>query len=199
MLDRAIAGDGAALQQLLIPYQSRLLARLTKRLPLSLRSSISAEDLLQETFVEIFRQIRGFEPQGRAAFVRWLIMVADGRLIQAIRRHSALKRGGARPALDAMAGGSSDVPLFELLDVDTHSPSRSVAGHEIEAAVQAALLRIKPEYRDAVRMRYIEGLSVAEVAQRMGKTDWSVHKLCTRGFAAMRAALGEEVRFLSKS
>lgn len=164
-----------------------------------MRSLVAPEDLLQETFVEVFRQIREFEPQGRAAFVRWLIMVADGRLIQAIRRHSALKRGGARPALDAMAGGSSDIPLLEILDVDTHSPSRSVAGHEIEAAVQAALLRIKPEYRDAVRMRYIEGLSVSEVAARMGKTDWSVHKLCTRGFAAMRAALGEEVQFLSKS
>jgi RNA polymerase sigma-70 factor (ECF subfamily) len=197
-LARAVGGDSIALECLLVPYQSRLLARLARKLPPTLAAFISAEDLLQETFLEVFRQIRSFEPKGRGAFVRWLIMVADGRLIHAIRQHTTLKRGGGRPGLDIMIEGSSAMPLLELLQVDTHSPSRSIAGREITGALQSALAEIHPDYREAVRLRFLENLSVQEVAARLRRTEWSIHKLCSRGLRQLREALGDEGQFLSR-
>jgi len=197
-LARAVAGETAAIEQLLIPYQSRLLARLERKLPPGLRSIIAPEDLLQETFIEVFRQIRTFQPTGIGAFIRWLVMVTDGRLIQAIRHHSTLKRGGGRVSLDPMIEGSSAIPLLELLHVDAHSPSRSVAGHEATSAVAVGLRSLKPEYRDAVRMRFLEGLDVTEIAHRLGRTEWSVHKLCSRGLQELRHFLGNESGFLSR-
>jgi RNA polymerase sigma factor (sigma-70 family) len=126
-------------------------------------------------------------------------MVADGRLIHAIRRHATAKRGGGRPALDVMIDGSSAIPLLELLEVDTHTPSRSTAGHEVAAALQQALSGIPKDYREAVRLRFLEGLSVAEVASRMERTEWSIHKLCARGLRELRVALGDSGRFLSRA
>lgn len=186
------------MEQLLIPFQSRLLARLDRKLPPALRAAIAPEDLLQDTFIEVFRQIRRFRPTGIGAFIRWLIMVTDGRLIQAIRQHATLKRGGGRAPLDAMIDGSSAVPLLEILQVDPHSPSRSVAGHEAAAVVTAALRSLKPEYREAVRLRFLEGLEVPEIAQRLGRTEWSVHKLCSRGLRELRDQLGDESQFLTR-
>lgn len=199
LLSRAIGGDGVALECLLVPYQSRLLSRLSRRLPPALRNWVSPEDLLQDTYVEVFRHIRTFVPRGRGAFVRWLIMVADGRLIHAIRRHATAKRGGGRAGLDVMVGGSSALPLLELLEVDTHTPSRSAAGREVAAEIERALAEIRTDYREAVRLRFLEGLSAQEVAGRMGRTEWSVHKLCNRGLRELRHALGDLGRFLSRA
>lgn len=198
LLARAVGGDGSALEQLLIPYQGRLLSRLERKLPPALRNLVAPEDLLQETFVEVFRQIQGFRPQGLAAFVRWLIMVTDGRLISAIRRHATLKRGGDRAAVDLMIEGSSASPLLEMLQVDPQSPSRAAAGQEAATAIAAALRSLKPDYRDAVRLRFLEGLEIADIAQRLGRSEWSVHKLCSRGLRELREILGEESRFLSR-
>ncbi|GMU83542.1 MAG: RNA polymerase sigma factor [Planctomycetota bacterium] len=198
LLDRATAGDSAALEQLLIPYQGRLLNRLERKLPPALRNFLAPEDLLQETFVEVFRQIQRFRPQGIGAFVRWLIMVTDGRLINAIRQHATLKRGGGRLGVDPTIDGSSAVPLLELLHVDSQSPSRTYAGQEAATAIATALGSIKPDYRDAVRLRFLEGLEVPEIARKLGKSEWSVHKLCSRGLRELREVLGEESRFFSR-
>lgn len=198
LLDRAARGDGPALEQLLIPYQGRLLSRLERKLPPALRNFLAPEDLLQETFVEVFRQIQRFRPQGIGAFVRWLIMVTDGRLISAIRHHATLKRGGGRLGIDPMIDGSSAVPLLELLHVDSQSPSRAYAGQEAATAIAAALRSIKPDYREAVRLRFLEGLDVPEIAVKLHKSEWSVHKLCSRGLRELRGLLGEESRFFSR-
>lgn len=198
LLVRAVGGDRSALEQLLIPYQGRLLSRLERKIPSALRNIVAPEDLLQETFVEVFRQIQGFQPKGLAAFVRWLIMVTDGRLISAIRRHATLKRGGDRAAIDLVIEGSSAIPLLEMLQVDLRSPSRAAASQEAVTAIAAALRSLKPDYRDAVRLRFLEGLEIAEVAQRLGRSEWSVHKLCSRGLRELREHLGDESRFLSR-
>lgn len=198
LLARAIAGDGAALEQLLVPFQSRLFSRLSRRIPLTLAGVVSPEDLLQETYLEIFRQIRQFQPRGRGAFVRWVLMVADGRLIQSIRTYTAAKRGGGRIAVDPTLSTSSALDLLELARVDPNSPSRAAAGNEIESAVYGALESLKSEYRDAVRMRFLEGLSIADVASRLGRSEWSVHKLCNRGLRQLREILGDPAGFLSR-
>ena len=96
LLSQAVAGDQLALQRLLIPFQSRLLARIRRKLPVSLSRVIAAEDVLQEAYVDVFRAIGGFQRQGDGAFYRWLLTIADNRVIDMIRAHQAAKRGGGR-------------------------------------------------------------------------------------------------------
>ena len=199
LLNQALSGQPLALERLLVGYQGRLLARISRKLPLALRTTISAEDVMQDTYVEVFRSINSFEPTGMNAFTKWLLLIADNKLVDAIRLRQAAKRGRGWRALEPQAGGSSVTPLLELLQVDSHSPSRSVAGHDIEAAIHVALAGLKDEYREAVRLRFLEGLSIQEVARRMERSEWSVHKLCSRGLKRLREVMGDVSRFMSRA
>lgn len=190
LLNRAIAGDATALQRLLSGYQSRILARLNRKMPPTLARVLAAEDLLQECLLDVFRTISSFRPNGTHAFERWLITIADNRLIDAIRAWSAAKRGGGMVVAETLSGRSAAIPLLELVRVDSHSPSRSMVSHEVEAAVRVAISRLKEDYREAVRLRFLEGLDISEVATRMQRSEWSVHKLCTRGLRQLEMSLG---------
>ncbi len=94
LLARAVEGEHLALQRLLIPYQRRLLARIKRKLPTFLKGMTAPEDVLQEVYVEVFGAIRAFRDQGNGAFYRWLLTIADNRVIDIVRAQCAAKRGG---------------------------------------------------------------------------------------------------------
>lgn len=199
LLSRAIAGEPLALERLLVHYQSRLFAWTRTKLPVALRGMVAPEDVLQETYVEAFRTIRHFEPRGGpAAFYRWLLKVAQRRLIDMLRMHQAAKRGGAWEALHVPTGDGSGFALLEALRAYSHTPSRVAASREAAAAVQNALKELKPEYREALELRFLKGLSVPDTAARMGRSEWAVHKLCGRGLQNLRELLGDTTRYLSQ-
>ena len=94
LLALAVAGDHAALERLLLAHYDRLAARVARMLPDDVRSQIDVEDVLQETFVQAFRDVRTLAPQGELAFIGWLEAVTDHRLQDALRRLRRKKRGG---------------------------------------------------------------------------------------------------------
>ena len=197
LLARVVAGDRLALQRLLIGHQTRLMARIEQRLPPDLRSVISAEDILQETYIEVFRNIQDFQGTDENAFFAWLATIARNRLVDNVRAQCAVKRGGGRRRIET-TGSSSVAPLVEMLLTDSHTPSRSVAAHEFESAIGVALAGLKPEYREALQLRFLGGLSAAEVAARMDRSVWSIHKLCSRGLQQLRESMGEASKFFSR-
>lgn len=210
LVRRACAGEALALEKALMAASPRLLARIERRLPMDVRSSCGADDLLQETFTDAFRAFAGFalpgDRDGGQAFFAWLSTIAEHRIVDAVRAYRALKRGGAGADSSIGAGGggramspgngsagwdqTTIVPLIEVLAVQTWTPSRSVAGKEIEQAVHAAIDGLYPAYREALELRYLLGLTPGEMARRLGRTEEAVHKLCNRALAALREALG---------
>ena len=90
------------------------------------------------------------------------------------------------------------VHLLEVLAAHSRTPSRSAAAHEAVEAVQRALSGLPEDYGEAIRLRYVEGLPVAQIATRMNRSEGSVHMLCNRGLQALRIALGDSARFLTK-
>jgi len=200
LLKLATAGDHAALERLLLAYYDRLHSRVARKIPADLQSKLAADDILQDAFVEVFRCIGDFHPQGRDAFYHWLATITERRLLDAFKVLRAAKRGGGRRAVDAAEreNDSSVVSLLEMVNVTEHTPSRSAAGHEAAAAVRVALAGLREDYRTALTMRYIDGLAVSEVAGRMNRTDRAVHMLCYRGLEALRAAMGRSSAYLSR-
>lgn len=196
LVQRAIAGEPLALDRLLLDSYAKLLARVDQKLPAEVRRVIAPEDIIQETFTQVFRGINGFRPDGNDAFYRWLTTIADNRIVDAVRFHKAVKRGGGRTAATDPER-SSVAALIDLLAVNEWTPSQSAGGHEASAAIQVALAGLKEEYREALALRYLEGLSVADAAACLGKTEPAVHKLCSRGLQALRESLGEAAKYLS--
>ena len=197
---QAVAGDRAALEELLLLHYDRLVARIGRKLPADLRGELSPEDVLQDVFLEVAERIADFKPEGPEAFARWTATIAEHRMIDLVRAKRAAKRGGGRVAVDAAQGdwSHSAIDLLGQVAVHERTPSRSIAGHEAIAAIRGALDQVKPDYRDALRMRYVEGLSVAETAERMGRTLQAIHMLCHRGLNELREIIGPDSNFLSR-
>ena len=200
LVNRAIKGEPLALDRLLLGAYGRLSARIEAKLPADVRAVVAPEDIIQETFADAFRGIGALKPEGEDAFYRWLTAIADNRVTDAVRAQRAAKRGGGRVRVEgAAAGRSSIAALVDLVAASHRTPSRSAGGHEAAAAVQVALAGLKEEFLEALLLRYLEALPVADVAARLGKTEPAVHKLCSRGLQAMRESLGEAERYLSRA
>ncbi|MHC4697391.1 MAG: RNA polymerase sigma factor [Planctomycetota bacterium] len=198
LIDRAVNGDAAALERLLLAYYDRLEARIARKLPAWLHGVVAAEDVLQQAFFEAFRAVGSFRPRGKFAFYRWLATIADRRLQDAIKAERAAKRGGAaRAATPANMGIDSTDDLIDLLAGSTRTPSRSAARHEAAGAVHAAVAGLKDDYRQVIHLRYVQGLPVAEVAQAMNRTENAVHKLSRRALNELHAMLGATSKFFS--
>ncbi len=197
LLERAIGGDQVALQRLMMAQHSRLSADLGQKLPVGMRALIAVDDVLQETYLCAFRDIPSFQPRGRGAFYRWLARIAENRLLDAIKAERAVKRGGGRAKAEAPTGREPDsvAGWLEMLAVYERTPSQSAAGHEAVAMIQNALGDLKEDYREALRLRFIEGLPVADAAARMKRTEGAVCLLCHRGLRRLRQTLGNSTRF----
>lgn len=199
LVERAAAGDHAAISRLMIDVYPKLAARVEQRMPSDLKVVIATEDILQEAFGDAFARIDTFRPEGDDAFYRWIASIAENRMIDAVRAQRAAKRGGDWNRLSAGAAGRSSIAcLVDLMAASDRTPSRSVSMHEAAAAVQVGLAGLRPEYREALSLRYLQGLPVAEVAARLGKTESAVHKLCSRGLQGLREAMGEASKYLSR-
>jgi RNA polymerase sigma-70 factor, ECF subfamily len=198
LLREAKSGEPLALKRLLLAHGGALRTRVAKGVPPRFRSILAPEDILQETFAEAFRTIGAFEPQGKDAFYRWLSTIADHRLLDAIRALKAARRGGGH-APAANVARSSIANLVDVVAVTTRTPSRSARGTETAAAVQVALAALRSEHREALTLRYLQGLPIADVAARMGKTESAVHKICSRALQALRKSMGEAAQYLSRT
>lgn len=201
LLNQAMRGDAAALDRLFFSLSPRLLARIERRLPADLRSLFSPEDVLQESLTDAYTTFTTFTPNPAAptpidAVFAWLTTIADHRLIDLVRYHRAQKRGPGQTLQPRPGLSMSMVALVELLAIDSHTPSRSFSDHELEGAIQAAVARLSPDHQAAIQMRYFEGLSIAQIASRMNRSEHAVHNLTSRAVGQLRECLDSFLRYL---
>jgi RNA polymerase sigma-70 factor (ECF subfamily) len=169
LIAAAAGGDDAALRQLFARHAPWLAARLRAVLP-----AAEVEDVLQETFLAVWRGARGYRPEDSAG--GWLWGIA--------RRQAALwlrRRGPAvllLPVLVAADGLHAGDPAEAAL-------SRA----ELADAVSALGPEGGPQ-REIWRLMYVEDRTVAEVAELMGVPEGTVKSRAHRARQLMRAALG---------
>ena len=200
LIAQAASGDYVALERLLLANYDRLARSIGPKLPTSVQQVIDVDDILQQTFLQVFRDIRSFEAQSGASFFNWVRTIAENRLLDTIKGLKRKKRGGehhrARAGEDGQ--GSSIKDLVEMLSAHGHSPSRSFARHEAIQAVQIGLASLPDDQREAIRLRFIGGKSLEEVADIMECTKAAVRGLIYRGKQELHDAMGRSSRWLSK-
>jgi RNA polymerase sigma-70 factor (ECF subfamily) len=176
LVDAACDGDRAALEALYARHEGRLLAFIRSRMSAELAARVSPEDVLQETLLESSRKIDAFDPQGGASFYRWLVGIARYKVSEANRARLAKKR-----ALEA--------PLTADPAHSQTSPSGRAMRFESARALHAALAALPERQAEAVRLRYLEGASVAETAEQLACTESAAKALVTRGLAELSRLL----------
>jgi RNA polymerase sigma factor (sigma-70 family) len=161
----------------------------------SMQAELDAEDIYQEACFRAFRAIGNFRITDEQEFRRWLWTIARNCLIDRVRANRADKRGAGK-VVPGRASSNSTAWLLEELAVYHRTPSQSAAAHELIVAIENALNQIPQRYGEALRLRYLEQLPPAAIAERLGRTEHAVHILCSRGLNALRAEMRSRSRFL---
>ncbi len=194
-----MAADPLSLQLLFHAERAHLLEYVRRHLPGELAAVVDVQDVLQDTYINAFRRMGQFTPGGDSSSVfRWLVTIARHRIAELLRLHRTAKRGGRRSAADLGAVDDDDslIQTLAQLAVYQRTPSRSAAAHEFLAALEQSLRRLPDRYRDAVNLRYIQGLTPGEIASKIGRSERAVHMLCNRGLKAVRMDLRSGSQFL---
>ena len=201
LLAAALDGDQSALQHLLLHRYERLAGVIRKRIPSALSGVVDADDVLQTTYVQVFRGLSGFKSGNSDAFFAWVRSIAEAKLTDAIRSATRKKRGGDWQRTEGAPAGASQsfVDLMTLLSDHGRTPSGSAATHEAVAAMQVALAGLPVDQREAIWLRHIECLTMEEVVLRMNRTEGAVRGLLHRGKAALKKSLGSSSQWYSKT
>ena len=132
-----------------------------------------AEDLTQETFIRVFRSLSSYQP---GTFEGWLHRITTNLFLDMVRRRGRLRMEGLPEDTDRLPGGGPDP---EQVYSETH----------LDPALQASLDELAPEFRAAVVLCDIEGLSYEEIGATLGVKLGTVRSRIHRGRAALRASL----------
>jgi RNA polymerase sigma-70 factor (ECF subfamily) len=171
--------------------RTRLLEFVARRMSPALRQRIDPDDIVQEVSLTAVRPADAQAPV-RDAY-GWLCHVAEQRIIDAHRRFlAAAKRGGGRVAsLDARSpGDTSGGGLASILAASITSPSLAMSRQVREARLASAVATLPETQREAIHLRYVEGLSTREIADRMGKSDVAIRVMLSRTIRTLEERLG---------
>ena len=135
-----------------------------------------ALDATQEAFFKAFRSLSSF--RGESRFSTWLHRLAGNICLDMLRR---------RPGAPVLSTDDDDAPLF-LAD-DSPSPQDLLERKEIRRAVSEALALLPPEFRQAVVLRDVNGLSYEEIADVTGLEAGTVKSRIYRARKKLAAAL----------
>ena len=166
------AGDEGAFETLFARW-SRPLLRYLERL---VSDAASAEELLQESFLRVYRARERYRPEAR--FSTWLYRIATNLAWNELRRPRRRDPHESMDAPEAAEFGSDP-------EVDAQVDARRVT-----AEVDAALRTLPERQRSALWLASVEGLSYAEVAEALDTSEKAVKALVHRGRSTLASKLG---------
>lgn len=133
-----------------------------------------AEDVHQQVYAELWRRAGEFDP-ARGTLLSWVMTIARSRALDHVRRRT--DQPTDTDVLIALGGGQDDRAFQDVID---------------RALIGEALARIPAQERDLLRMRFWEGLSQTEIAERTGQPLGTVKSRMLAGLRNLRSHLDAE-------
>ena len=166
LVRRAKEHDEAALTQL---YEENF-DKIYRYIVLKIGDRTEAEDMTQQVFLKAFKSISGYKSKG-SPFSSWLFRIAHNQVVDHWRRKS--KR--------------ATVPLEETLVGSSNSNPSAEAEQKMDIeSLAAATRRLTNLQREVISLRFAGGLSVAEAAKSMGKSEGAVKALQHSAILSLR-------------
>lgn len=149
-----------------------------------LRRREATVDLVQSACYEVLRDLTPEDADSEGVFRHRLYLAAERKIIDRVRYHASQKRrapGEGEPReLELALRGYSGV----------FTPSREAAAREELARMEAVLRRLPDDHREVIVLAQIVGLSHAEIAERMDRSEGAVRVLLHRALAKLALEMG---------
>jgi RNA polymerase sigma-70 factor (ECF subfamily) len=174
LIERAQAGDEDAFEQIVNLHADRVYGALRR---FGLQPD-EAEDVAQEVFLRAWRGLARFER--RSQLSTWLYRIAFNEAKRRLGRHE--------PAAVRPDSGGAD-PLAAVADAPQRGPAAQALDQEFEATLQDALMQLAPDFRAAVVLRDLEGLSTREAASVLDLREAAFKSRLHRGRMQLRGLL----------
>ncbi len=192
LLVRACSGDAEALGQLLELYRNYLRLQARTLIGAALRVRLDPSDLVQETFLEAYRDFGQFAGTTETELVAWLRQVLIRNLADQARRHQSQRRDlGREESLEALLQQSS-CQVEKALAMGMSSPSSQASRREQAVLLADALASLPPDYREVLILRHLEHLKFDEIAARMERSSGAVRMLWTRALERLHRVLEDQ-------
>ena len=177
----ARGGREAAYRELVRRYERPVFALLYRMV----RDRELAEDLAQETFVKALNAIDSYRPEFK--FSSWIFKIANNAAIDHLRRREldTLSLDGSPHAETPEAMQATALQIGARQE----SPLDAVEAKELGGAIEAAIGRLRPEYRSCILLRHVEGRAYEEIAEILDLPLGTVKTYIHRARNELRLAL----------
>lgn len=186
LVERAAAGDREAVERLLARHLPRLERYVRLRAGALLRTE-GVSDLVQSTCRELLEKADRFQYGGEDAFRHWLYTTAARKIASRQRFHTAQRRD----VREVRQGDAALAELARALGAEP-SPSEMAIGAELLGRLERAFEQLPEEQREVILLSRVVGLSRAEVAKAIGRTENGTRNLLHRALARLSGALDRQ-------
>jgi RNA polymerase sigma-70 factor (ECF subfamily) len=192
LVQRARAGDRAAVNDLLTRYRQRLHRMVDMRLDRRLQGRIDPSDVLQDAYVDVLTRLEEYLRNPRLPLFLWLRLVVGERLMKLHRHHlgTQMRDAGREVSLyrGALPAASSAALAAQLLGKQT-SPTEAVVRAERMMRLQEALNTLDLMDREILSLRHFEELTSAEAAQVLDIEEAAAAKRYVRALKRLKTIL----------
>ena len=198
LVHQAARGNADALSGLLERHGPLIRDRLAGQIPRRWRAALSADDVMQQTYIDAFVDLNRFVPNGQGSFPAWLGSLAKCNLVDAVRMLEADKRGGNHRRIEHRSRDESFTALHDLIGPERSTPSRHAARDEACAALQWAVQQLPETYGEIVRLYDLEDRPVKEVARKLNRSPGAVFMIRARAHRRLREIMGRASHYLTR-
>jgi RNA polymerase sigma-70 factor, ECF subfamily len=194
LIQRAKAGEDAALAELFARYRDRLKRMVRLRLDHRLAGRLDPSDVIQDTFLDVSRRFPEYASHPSLPFFLWIRSLAGQRLVDLHRMHLGAKMRNAGQEVSLHRGALpavSSVSLANQLLGRLTSPTAAAARTEMQIRLQDALNQMDPIDREVVVLRHFEELDNAETAEILGLQPSAASKRYIRAIRRLKVVLDD--------
>jgi RNA polymerase sigma-70 factor, ECF subfamily len=173
-------GDTAAFEQLIERHQALVIGTVARMLG----SNSDVEDLAQQVFLRVWRSAARYVP--RAKFTTWLLKITRNLVFNEMRRTKRQAHVPMQPDTQA-----EELPMK---DESVQSPAESLLEHELQQAIEDAIIELPATQRMALILRRYEGRSYEEIAAILDLSVPAVKSVLFRARTELRARLANYLK-----
>jgi RNA polymerase sigma-70 factor (ECF subfamily) len=162
----------------------RLLARL--HLDERLRGKLDPSDLVQQTLLRAYQGLAQFRGRSSGEMAAWLRQILANTLANAVRDMARAKRDVALERSLETSMADSSARLEAWLIADQSSPSQRAERNEQLLRLSQAVAGLPDDQREVLLLRHIQGWSLPDIAEHLGRTRPAVASLLRRGLKQLR-------------